>query len=309
MTLRLVRRSKKKKANKVNYDAAEEPPEYQAAPEPNQKPPAGRMQLSRQQSGGGTITPPTSAQPPSTPPDATPPTHGLVDPRTPLHKFHALDMAKAAYANDPRRLGAFARLKQLAGQYNGALRRSQALQRAAERAIATTTGRRVGLALRQQLEAAGAELDMLRKHRSDLDGFVRDVRRRLTGTRRQSASRAAATAAEMERIMAALGAPEELEAIGRGVLTDAGAPRPPAGAEALAPDVAWAEAVDVLARDALGQERKTGYSWLPGEGLESVSLFFPMTVMVPALTFRRRMWIATCLFYALFWLMLQDEER
>jgi hypothetical protein len=209
------------------------------------------------------------------------------------------DMARAAYADNPRWLGAFMRVADGARPYNALMDEVRALKTRIKVAAAAAARqeRRGGggsgsggdnnnnnsaarhvAELRSQLAAAEEALAAARQRTSQLSRFARDIAKRLGALPRRSPDAAVEQrmAASLDGIVAQLGAREELEALGRRVLADAEAgPRVPAGAEALTPEVSWERAADVLARDALELERRTGDTWLvPGGDFGSVSFFF-----------------------------------
>ncbi len=264
----------------------EEPPEYQTAPLVPERPLDRPARPSGELSGGGSSTSTSrkrgSSKTPSTPADlpSVPKAASVFPPRS-------IDAAKAVYANEPRRLGAFARLHDLAQPLRALREELKALQAAVKKAASQGAGGHGGsslgdaarqgvndatalIELRQRLAAAEAAFKATRQRDRQLRWFARDVAKRLGLMPRASERKEARVAAERERIMAALGTPEELEEVGRRLLADR--PAPPAGAEALTPDASWEAVADVLARDALEQERLTGDTWLhPGGRFERVS--------------------------------------
>ncbi len=196
-----------------------------------------------------------------------------------------LDAGTAAYANDLRQLGAATRIFEEAHPYNAQPAEVRALLAAVDDAAsrpgpagssgsggssAQTTASTLAQ-LRQRLASATAALEAARRRKKEAQRFGRDIAKRLGHLPPTYASVEQRMAADLERIIAALGMPEELESIGRRVLAQRVSP-PPAGAEALKPDASWAVAADVLAREALEQERKNDHTWLrPGAELEGVS--------------------------------------
>ncbi len=202
-----------------------------------------------------------------------------------------------AYADDPLRLGAFARLIEESRPYQPLFEEVRALKVAIEKAAAAGAGddtaARAGAGgaagspgeeaattttppplseLRERLRTAEAALETARRRKSDLLRFARHIGKQLGFKARSTPRLEQRLADDQESVIRSLGKPKELEKLGRRVLAERATPKPPPGAEGLKPDVAWEVAADVLARDALEQERVAGETWLrPGGGLESVS--------------------------------------
>jgi hypothetical protein len=281
-----------------------EPPDYQTAPPPppEQMTPNRREHQSGQQgcssSGGGGraggISTPANPLPPAPQPLASAATADRRKRRRRRQGYRKLDAALEAYANDPRRLGAWVRQAELARPYWALIDKVRALQAEVAEAEAGSSsssssapnkgkgeaGKGADAArqtkfwqLQQELATAKKELAAVRRQHNILGRFGRDIGRRLGEIRLAGAATERRMASILESIVAQLGPSKELEALGRRTLAEAQGPLPPVEAEALTPDASWTAAADVLARHAAEVEKLTGATWLrPMENIESVRI-------------------------------------